>query len=96
MASGAAESQRAFCLVAVALLASLSTTAGAQRLICQRFDCGTITSPVKMGWIQVTPETIYTLERGYGWLRPPSTAFDRSEIFVPDWLKPFHPQTVCP
>ncbi|MFA0755673.1 MAG: hypothetical protein YPKNTGVA_001181 [Candidatus Fervidibacter sp.] len=58
-----------------------------QELICRRFDCGTANSPVKAGWIQVTPETIYTPERGYGWLSPPSTAFDRPEIFVPDWLK---------
>ncbi len=77
-----------FCSVMGALLIGLPTTVGAQRMTCWRFDCGTATSPVKVGWIQLTPETIYTPERGYGWLRPPSTAFDRTEIFVPDWLKP--------
>lgn len=61
-----------------------------------RFDCGTPTSPLKFGWTKVTHETVYLPQRGYGWLRPAASSFDRDKIFVPDWLKPSVPKIPPP
>ncbi len=65
-------------------------------LVLLRFDCGSPTSPVKAGWMQVTHETVYSPQRGYGWLRPADSSFDRTQIFVPDWLKPSVPRVPRP
>jgi len=62
----------------------------------RRFDMGTPSSPLKRGWIRITHETVYTPERGYGWLRPATASFDRPQIFVPDWLKSFVPKVPSP
>ncbi len=69
------------------LLASQGSGQGTKPRV-YRFDCGTPTSLLKVGWMRVTHETVFTPERGYGWLRPADTSFDRSALFVPDWLKP--------
>lgn len=71
--------------VVLVSIGSQGVTAKPQRL--WRFDCGSPSSPVKQSWTQVTPETVYEPERGYGWLRPAKASFDRNELFVPDWLK---------
>lgn len=64
-----------------------AAASNAMRLVVLRFDCGTSDSPVKRGWIRIAHDTVYTRERGYGWLRPASSSFDRTEVFIPGWLK---------
>ena len=46
-----------------------------------RLDMGTSDSPVKQGWVQVTPATAFDAARGYGWEAPPQRAFDESRTF---------------
>ena len=44
-----------------------------------RFDMGTPESPLKEGYTRITPEDIYTSNKGYGWLEKPSSSFDRTK-----------------
>jgi len=57
-----------------------------------RYDFGTPTSPVAIGWTQVTNKTTYSAARGYGWLsgkissanRTAATATDRDVNYTRD------------
>ena len=60
-ATGLAVSQ----LVAMAITAVATVAEGANLWL---FDMGSADSPVWPGFAQVTPETTYTVDRGYGWL----------------------------
>ncbi|WP_144008847.1 tetratricopeptide repeat protein [Pedobacter africanus] len=40
------------------------------------YDMGTAGSPVEKGYTGVQPATIYSKERGYGWINKPEAAFD--------------------
>jgi len=53
-------------LTFVLLLAGGSASAAVS--LPARFDLGTETSPVEEGFVPVTADTIYSLERGYGWV----------------------------
>ncbi|HID07674.1 MAG TPA: hypothetical protein EYP10_11080, partial [Armatimonadetes bacterium] len=64
-----------------------ATASNVKQFVVLRFDCGAANSPVKRGWIRVTHNTVYTRERGYGWLRAGSSSFDRTEVFIPRWLR---------
>ncbi|MFB0515108.1 MAG: hypothetical protein ACETWG_00705, partial [Candidatus Neomarinimicrobiota bacterium] len=44
------------------------------------FDMGTGPSPVAAYFVQVTPETAYTEDRGFGWLSAPTISFDSCRI----------------
>jgi len=44
-----------------------------------RFDMGAPDSPLKNGYTQITPENVYSPDKGYGWSQKPVSAFDRSK-----------------
>jgi hypothetical protein len=50
------------------------------------FDMGTKTSPVKEGYLRVTPGDIYSSQRGYGWVSTPVGAFDTLYNRIADTL----------
>jgi hypothetical protein len=50
------------------------------------FDMGSQSSVVEKGYLQVTPATIYSNQRGYGWLNAPNEAFDTLYNRLPETL----------
>ena len=74
--------------VAIVVLAALGATVcagAAQGSVVLRFDMGTAESPVKDGFLRVTPETLYSSDLGYGWEEPPSGAKDSTEHIFEYW-----------
>jgi len=65
----------AACLIAVTCLAQAGW-ADTPSL----FDMGGADTPVKEGYAQVLPSTVYTPEREYGWGTPDGESFERSEF----------------
>jgi hypothetical protein len=59
------------------------------------FDLGTAASPVHPGWTQVTHQTVYTAERGFGWERAAQASFD-DPVGVQESFKPTHPHWAGP
>ncbi len=73
-------------VMAGAAAVALMTQAGTgDAVLDMRFDMGTLESPVKEGFVQVTPETVYSAERGYGWERKPSRGTDSTDHMFEYW-----------
>lgn len=61
------------------MLVLLTTGANGQSAAPHRafhFDMGTAASVVQTGWTQVTLQTVYSKESGYGWERPAANGIE--------------------
>jgi len=66
---------KCFSMVIFSVIA-LQVSFAAEKSI-YRFDMGTPDSPLKEGYVKITPEDVYSPSKGYGWKTKPATAFDR-------------------
>jgi len=73
------------CISAV-MLTTVSATA-AEGSFSMKFDMGTADSPLKEGFLRLTPDTTYSAERGYGWDKEPAGAKDSTEHVFELWGK---------
>ncbi len=84
--------KRAFVCCGCWLLAATlygSDPATVSTLPTFRFDLGAENSPVALGYTQVSPKTIYSAQRKFGWLNSSPEAFDIAKPMEdPSWLQP--------
>jgi len=63
---------------------ALSALGGEQATVL-KFDMGTAQSPLKEGYVRVTPGTLYSSDRGYGWETQPAAARDSTDHAFKIW-----------
>ena len=83
------------CLACLALAATFAAQAGGKPRRQFLFDLGRSNSIVRPGWTQVTEQTVYTKESGFGWERPAAASFD-DPLDVRESFKPTHPHWAGP